>query len=190
MQKEIQNLINEVNSSGAHIFYHFHDQDRYIDNLISYITSALALGNHVMIIENDRIMPIIQQKINVQFNEEQVDMIHTINNYDFYCYRGNFHKETILSYLKNMITPYIEKNIPIQTWAHVEWREQKEIFRTLGEYEQEADQLLQETNLITICAYDANRVPQSLKETLMDSHDYVMTDDSIKNIHRNKVNAE
>lgn len=190
MQKEIKDFITEVKSNGAHIFYHFHDQDRYINNLIDYITSALALGNHVMIIENDRIMPIIQQKINVQFNEEQLDMVHTINNYDFYCYRGDFHKETILSYFKNMITPYIEKNIPIQTWAHVEWRDQEEIFSTLAEYEEDADQMLQETNITSICAYDANRVPQTLKDILMDCHDYYMTDASISIINRSKVKAE
>lgn len=190
MQKVIQSLIKEVKTTGTHIFYEFHDQERYINNVIAYVTSALELGNHVMIIENDRLMPMLQKKINDLFKEEQLDMIHTINNYDFYCYRGNFHKETILSFLKDMIAPYMEKNIPIQTWAHVEWRDQKEIFHTLGEYEQEADKMLQETNLITICAYDANRVPQTLKDILMDCHDYYMIDDSIRLITRNKVKAE
>jgi len=190
MQKEIQSLINEVNMTGAHIFYYFHDQDRYINNVMAYITASLELGNHVMIIENDRFMPIIQEKINEKFNEEQIDMIHTINNYDFYCYRSNFHKETILTYLKDMITPYLEKKLPIKTWAHVEWRDQKEIFQTLGEYEQEADQMLQETDFTTVCAYDANRVPQTLKDILFDCHDYYMADDSISIINRNKVKAE
>ena len=190
MQKVIQSLIKEFKTTGAHIFYEFHDQERYINNVIAYVTSALELGNHVMIIENDRLMPMIQKKINDLFKEEQMDMIHTINNYDFYCYRGNFHKETILSFLKDMIAPYLEKNIPIQTWAHVEWRDQKEIFHTVGEYEQEADKMLLETNLITICAYDANRVPQTLKDILMDCHDYYMIDDSIRLITRNKVKAE
>jgi len=190
MQKEIQNLINKVNTTGAHIFYYFHDQDRYINNLIAYVTSSLELGNHVMIIENDRYMPIIQEKINKQFNEEQKDMIHTINNYDFYCYGGNFHKETILKYLKDMIAPYLEKKLPIKTWAHVEWRDQKEIFHTLGENDHEADPMLQEADFTSICAYDANRVPQTLKNILIDCHDYYMTDDSICKITRNKVKAE
>lgn len=190
MQKKIQSLINEVNTSGAHILYYFQDQDRYISNLIDYVTSSLELGNHVMIIENDRFMPIIQEKINEQFNEEQIDMIHTINNYDFYCYRSNFHKETILKYLKDMIAPNLEKKLPIKTWAHVEWRDQEEIFHTLEEYEQEADQMLQETDFTTICAYDAKRLPQTLKDILIDCHDYFMTDDSISIINRNKVKTE
>lgn len=190
MQQTIKDLISNVKDNGAHIFYAFKDQEIYIDNVIAYVNSALELGNHVMIIENDRIIPIIQSKLDEKFEQEQLDMVHTINNYDFYCYRGNFHKETILSYLENMIAPFLEKNIPIQTWAHVEWRDQEEIFQTLGEYEKEADRMLQATNLITICAYDANRVPQSLKEILMDCHDYYMTDNAISIIKRSKAKVE
>lgn len=184
MNKNLTQVFNQVKSTGAHIFYQFHDEDRYINNAISYVNAALATGNHVMIIENDRFLPKIKEKIAAQLTKEQSDKVHTMNNYDFYCYRGNFHKETILSYLTNMINPYIEKQIPIQTWAHVEWRDQAEIFQTLGEYEQEADRMLQENNLITVCGYDAGRVPETLKSTLMDCHDYYMTDDSIIKIDR------
>jgi hypothetical protein len=190
MNKDISQVINRVKSTGANIFYHFHDEDCYINNAISYVNAALDLGNHVMIIENDRILPKIEEEIAAQLTQGQRDSVHTMNNYDFYCYRGNFHKETILSYLTKMIEPYLEKQISIQTWTHVEWRDQAEIFQTLGEYEQEADQMLQQTKLITICGYDATRVPESLKSILMDCHDYYMTDDSIVRIEQKIMNGE
>jgi hypothetical protein len=190
MQKEILELSKSVRETGAHIFYYFHDEERYIENVMDYIHCAIKQGNHIMIIENDRIMPLIEKKIVTEFSKNQNEMIHTINNYDFYCYRGNFHKETILNYLENMIAPYLENNIPIQTWAHVEWREQNEIFTTIGEYEQEADKMLQHTDLVTICAYDADRVPPTLKETLLKCHDYYMTDHGISIIDRNVAMAE
>ncbi|MFT9597155.1 MEDS domain-containing protein [Mesobacillus sp.] len=184
MHKKIQSLISSVKESGAHIFYSFENEEKYVDNLIVYVTAAIGLGNHVMIIENDRIMPELQKRIKAEFNEKQQEMIHTINNYEFYCYRGNFNKVTILSYLENMLAPFLENNIPIQTWAHVEWRDQEEIVQNLGDYEKEADAMLQTTNLITVCSYDANRVSESLKDVLMDSHDYYMTDDNIDLIDR------
>jgi hypothetical protein len=184
MHNKILNLISSAEETGAHIFYSFRDDHKYISNLFVYLNAAIALGNHVMIIENDRFMPEIQKRIKSEFDETQRDMIHTLNNYDFYCYRGNFHKETILSYLENMIEPFLEKNIPIQTWAHVEWRDQDEIFQNLGEYEREADIMLKDTKLITICAYDFERVPDSLEKILMDCHDYHMTDDNIDLIER------
>ncbi|MCM3574036.1 MEDS domain-containing protein [Mesobacillus subterraneus] len=182
MHKNFEDLIStvKVNGNGAHIFYAFENEEKYIENLIIYTAAAIGLGNHIMIIENDRIMPELQNRINVEFNEQQQEMIHTINNYDFYCYRGNFNKETILSYLDNMIAPFLEKNIPVQTWAHVEWRDQEQIFKDLGDYEKEADAMIKSTNLISVCGYDSNRVPDSLKAILMDSHDYYMTDDTIK----------
>ena len=184
MHKKILDLISDVKESGAHIFYSFNNEEKYVDNLIVYITVAIGLGNHVMIIENDRILPVIQRRIKAHLDEEQQKMIHTINNYDFYCYRGNFNKNTILSYLDNMLAPFLENNIPVQTWAHVEWRDQEDIFQNIGNYEKEADQMLQSTKLITICGYDANRVPESLEDILMDSHDYYMTDDTIDKIER------
>jgi hypothetical protein len=184
MQKKIQDLISTVKETGAHIFYLFKDEEKYVDNLIVYIAAAIGIGNHVMIIENDRILPGLQERIKADFNEEQQEMIHTINNYDFYCYRGNFNKETILSYLENMLAPFLEKNIPVQTWAHVEWRDQEEIIQSLGDYEKEADAMLKAANLITVCGYDANRVPNSLKATLIDAHDYYMTDENIDLINQ------
>lgn len=187
MHKKIHNLISTVKETGANIFYSFEDEEKYVDNLLVYATEAIGLGNHIMIIENDRIMPELQKRIKAEFNEEQQEMIHTINNYEFYCYRGNFHKETILSYLENMIAPFLQNNIPIQTWAHVEWRDQKDIFQNLGEFEKEADIMLQATNLITICGYDSKRVPESLKGILMDCHDYYMTDDTIDLIDRKSI---
>ncbi|CAM4021134.1 MEDS domain-containing protein [Mesobacillus thioparans] len=188
MQNKIQDLITAVEQSGAHIFYSFKDEQKYISNLLVYVNAAIGLGNHVMIIDNDRFMPEIQNRIKKEFDEKQQEMIHTLNNYDFYCYRGNFHKDTILSYLENMIEPFLEKNIPIQTWAHVEWRDQEEIFQNLGEYEREADLMLQATKLITICAYDFERVPESLEKVLRDCHDYHMSDDTIELIeHKSRI---
>lgn len=184
MQKEIEALLSTVKDSGAHIFYLFENEEKYIDNSIDYIKSAISLGNHIMVIENDRILPGIQKRIMAEFDEEQQGRIHTINNYDFYCFRGNFNKDTILSYLENMIEPFQEKNIRIQTWAHVEWRDQEQIYQNLGEYENEADQIIQAQKLITVCGYDLNRVPQTLKDTLMDCHDYYMTDDTVTAIER------
>lgn len=189
MQKKIQDLISSVKETGAHIFYSFENEEKYVDNLIVYLTAAIGLGNHVMIIENDRILPELQKRIKSELDEEQQKMIHTINNYEFYCYRGNFNKDTILSYLDNMLAPFLENNIPVQTWAHVEWREQEEIYQTLGNYEKEADQILQSANLITVCGYDASRVTKALEDMLMDSHDYYMTDDTINPIDRkSKIN--
>ncbi|MBS8264322.1 3-ketoacyl-ACP reductase [Mesobacillus boroniphilus] len=184
MHKKINDLIATIKETGAHIFYSYESEEKYVDNLIIYVASAIGLGNHIMIIENDRIMPELQKRIKVEFDEKQQEMIHTINNYEFYCYRGNFNKETILSYLENMLAPFLEKNIPIQTWAHVEWRDQEDIFQNLGDYEKEADSMLKGTNLITVCGYDAIRVPDSLKDILKDSHDYYMTDDTIELIDR------
>lgn len=175
-------MLRTVKDSGAHIFYSFSDEEKYIHNALTYLTVAIEQGNHIMLIENDRLMPLIEKSFPSTFGKEHIERIHKMNNYDFYCYRRNFNKDTVLSYLKEMIAPYLENNIQILTWAHVEWRDQEDIFRTIGKYEKEVENLLRQTNLINICSYDSNRIPDSLMEALMDSHDYFMTDDSLKKI--------
>lgn len=180
MQSKIKELTKSVKDKGAHIFYPFRDDHKYINNVLFYLHAALEQGHHVMLIENDRLMPIIEGRLEKEFSSDQIEMVHKMNNYDFYCYRGNFHTETIFGYFQKIVAPYIEKNITIQTWAHVEWREQDQIFNTIGEYEQESDKIQRDMDLVSVCAYDENRLPESLKKTLIDCHNYIMTDDSLE----------
>ena len=69
-----------------------------------------------------------------------------------------------------------DQHIPIRTWAHVEWKEQEDIFSKLVNYEDVADQGLCSAGTISVCAYDGTQISASLQNQLLRNHEYLMTD--------------
>lgn len=79
------------------------------------------------------------------------------------------------------MAPFYEENISFRTWAHVEWGQQDEIYKILEEFENEADRLVTAQELCLVCAYDAERIPNSLKTSLMKCHKFLIKGDEILN---------
>ncbi|MDQ0271407.1 MEDS domain-containing protein [Cytobacillus purgationiresistens] len=165
-------------NKGVHVFYNISELDSYVENCVSYILSSIEQDRHTLLIENDRIYGLVLEKLAPLLNEEQLKTIHFINNYDYYFSTGSFHPPAIFAYLTKIVTPFFEKKIPFQTWAHVEWGEQKDIFNILEQFEQDADKLVIEQGLCLVCAYDQDRVPPSLHTSLMRSHGYTLYEEN------------
>ncbi|WP_205685221.1 MEDS domain-containing protein, partial [Peribacillus acanthi] len=104
---------------GGHIFYEYTNLETYITNTVSYIINGIENGDHVIIIENDFIFPRIQRELEKELCREDLAKVHRVNNFDFYCFGGNFNKETVISYYKKYVNPFLENHISIRTWAHV-----------------------------------------------------------------------
>ncbi|PLR69219.1 MEDS domain-containing protein [Bacillus sp. UMB0893] len=180
MERKILQLTKELQqSTGGHIFYYFNDLDRYIENTVSYIRSGIDQKDRVIVIENERVYSLIYKKLVLHLTEDELTKVHYVNNFDFYCLNGDFHASTILSYFSLILEPYIIEITPIRTWAHVEWGNVAEITEVIGEFEKQANRAVSSMGLISVCAYNADRVPASLKASLKRSHGFLMTDDDI-----------
>ncbi|USK41747.1 MEDS domain-containing protein (plasmid) [Cytobacillus firmus] len=164
---------------GAHIFYSFDTPEKYIENALLFIEKGIKEEERVIIIENARLFPLIQKKISSIIKLNDSDKIHRINNYDFYYSSGDFHPTSINKYFATIVSPYVENNIPIRTWAHVEWGDHQEIFRKIEEFETEAHINVSEKKSISVCAYESDRITPELKNSLMKSHGYYLTDNDI-----------
>ncbi|WP_409300499.1 MEDS domain-containing protein [Peribacillus sp. SCS-155] len=164
---------------GAHIFYSFDTTEKYIENALLFIEKGIQEGERVIFIENDRLFPLIQKKIPSTIRLNDSDKIHHINNYDFYYSSGDFHPKSINKYFAAVVSPYVEKNIPIRTWAHVEWGNHQEIARIIEEFETEAQVNVSAKKSISVCAYESDRITPEIKNSLMKSHGYYMTDNNI-----------
>ena len=162
-----------------HIFYCFNDLERYIENAVSYICSGIEQGDYVFVIENERIFPLLYKKVEPLLAKVQLDKIKHVNNFDFYCTHGDFHPPTIVSYFSKMLETYIEKGASIRTWAHVEWGDLQEITCKIAGFEQEANKAVQSMKVISVCAYDEDRLTESLKASLINSHGYTLTESEI-----------
>ncbi|RDI47961.1 MEDS domain-containing protein [Falsibacillus pallidus] len=183
---EFTNQTKEIlESSGGHIFYEFQLVDDYIKNTVSYITAGIKHGDHVILIENEHFYPKILCQLKKELTPEEIEKVHYIHNFDFYCFRGDFYYKSIISYFEKYVEPFFEKDIPIRSWAHVEWGDSDQLTYYVGEYEKEVDQTLVSLGLTSVCAYDEKRVPPEFRQTLLSCHRMYMTDHEVFNIKEN-----
>jgi hypothetical protein len=174
---KLNQMIQE--EKGVHIFYKIKEQDTYICNLIAYVESALEQGDHILLIESQRIMNILRDELKIRLTREQLSSIHMINNFDYYVSAGSFQPDIIFDHLSNTLQPFFDEEISFRIWAHVEWGQQEGIIPILEEFESKADKVVGELGLYLVCAYDQNRLPDTLEEKLMTSHGYVMSEKDI-----------
>ncbi|MEH7443054.1 MEDS domain-containing protein [Bacillus sp. JJ1122] len=167
---EIQNL------TKGHALYFFDDQEQYVSNIVDFIISGLELNEHCIIIENDRITPLIKKKLTALVNKNRLENVTFVNNYDFYYAKGDFRINSIFDYLPKLIAGYPVLDLVVRSWAHIEWRDEREVSKKLLDSENEADKIVSETKLLSVCAYDSERVSQEFKEGLLTCHNLLINE--------------
>lgn len=169
---------------GDHIFYCTEDLERYIDNAIAFIAEGIGRDEHVILVENGRISPMIQKKLAQQFTKEQLRKVHYYNNFDFYWKNKNFHPPTVLAHFEQLTGTYLEDSQSIRSWGHVEWGMQEDIEADLEEFESAIDEMMPNKKIIAVCAYDASRISDHFKQRLVECHGFLMTDHGFSAIHK------
>ena len=163
--------------AGMHIFYYSHVLESYIENAIEFIEQGIREGDQVLFVENTRIYPMIRRKLEERLTAEEMEKFHYENNFDFYWKNRNFHPQTILSHFADLSAELNQKEGSLRTWGHIEWGDQQDIEHELETYETALEELVFESKGISVCAYDASRVSDELKEKLMILHNFHMTDE-------------
>lgn len=171
-------LINKYRDNEGHIFYHFENIDNYHHNAVTFITTGVKSGAHIILVDNDRNILRINKLLKRVLNKDEINRVYFVNNYDFYFANKCFEPQRIFAHFKQSILPHLESNVPVWTWGMVEWGNDQEIIQQIEEYERKVDRFVNENGLISVCAYDVNRTPHSLKEMLLGCHS-VMLDDKI-----------
>ncbi|MFC0471099.1 ATP-binding protein [Halalkalibacter kiskunsagensis] len=163
-------------SNGGHILYVYEDIECYVDNAVSYIVSGIEENHHLIVIDSKERYLLIEERLKHHLSSEKLSMVHYINNFDFYRVYGDFHTNNILLHFQELIDPFFNDDLPIRTWAHVDWKEQSDIDLKLKEFEDEADSTVNDAGLVSVCAYPANSITVSLHMNMMRNHEYLMTD--------------
>lgn len=188
MENFLAELLKDLKKTNqGHIFYHFSDKEKYLQNALNFIISVVKNGSHVLVVENDRNIISLRTKLKNLLNNEQLDNVHFINNFDFYYANGDFHAQTIFDYFKTSIEPYIESNVPVCTWGLIEWSDGNDITNSIEQYENDVDMHIKDKGVISVCAYDSNRTPRELEEILMRCHGIMLTDDQVHYLRDHKT---
>ncbi|WP_026673249.1 MEDS domain-containing protein [Alkalihalobacterium bogoriense] len=160
---------------GSHILYFYNKKDEYIENAASYILAGIDQGHHIVFIDSeDRFA-----KIKERLGSIDLSHVHYVNNYDFYEMYQDFHFERILNNLSSIVVPYVEHELTVRIWGHVDWMEQDNITSKLHTYECKCDITIAGLGYTTVCAYDAESVPANILLEMMRSHEFLMTDNNI-----------
>lgn len=171
----------------GHIFYYSKDLDKYVENAISYIVFGIKQGDHVLLVENTRIYPMIRKELEHCLTVAELEKVLYIDNFDFYWRNNNFHPRTIMNHFNEVAGPLLESGNEVRTWGHIEWGVQADIEREIVEYEKELDTIVLEKDAVSVCAYDASKVSDSLKTKLMAVHGLYMTDEKVHALAMNKA---
>lgn len=164
---------------NVHVLYPYNEMENYIKQVLSYIQDGIMAGDYVILVENDRIYPIIHKELSTRLTKDQMELLHFVNNFDFYCSSGSYHPPAIEEYFNKTVQPYIENKISFRSWAHVEWATFEEPLHIIEEFERTVDKAVNLLSFPLICAYKGERMPEYLKTILLETHPYVLEDDDI-----------
>lgn len=164
---------------NVHVLYSYNEMENYIKQVLSYIQDGIMAGDYVILVENDRIYPIIHKELSTRLTKDQMELLHFVNNFDFYCSSGSYHPPAIEEYFNKTVQPYVENKISFRSWAHVEWATLEEPLHIIEEFERTVDKAVNLLSFPLICAYKGERMPEYLKTILLETHPYVLEDDDI-----------
>lgn len=161
----------------VHVLYPYKGMDNYIEQVVSFIEDGIIVGDYTILVENERIFPIIHKELCKRLTEEQLEFVHHVNNFDFYYSSGSYHPPAIAEYFTKMVQPYVENNISFRSWAHVEWASMEDPLHLIEDFEKIVDDAVQEISFPLICAYERERMPNHVQAMLMQTHPYVLLED-------------
>ncbi|MCZ0874295.1 MEDS domain-containing protein [Peribacillus sp. AS_2] len=177
MKSKMNQLFED--QKNVHVLYSYNEMENYIKQVLSYIQDGIMAGDYVILVENDRIYPIIHKELSTRLTKDQMKLLHFVNNFDFYCSSGSYHPPAIEEYFNKTVQPYVENKISFRSWAHVEWATLEEPLHIIEEFERTVDKAVNLLSFPLICAYKGDRMPEYLKTILLETHPYVLEDDDI-----------
>lgn len=179
MKSKLTQLFEEQKNTHLHVLYKYNGKHNYLKQVLAYIQDGIVAGDYVILIENAHLHPIIQKELNTYLTKEQMGFIHYVNSMDFYWSSGSYHPPSIVEYFSKTIQPYLDEKISFRAWAHVEWATMEEPLHLIKELEEIVDEAINLLAFPLICAYDTNKMPEFLKNNLMETHPYILLEDEL-----------
>lgn len=163
-------------TNGAHILYTYDQLDEYIGNAVSFIITGVQQGQHIIFVDSKQRYERITERLRLIGFGDAISSIKYMDSDDFYLISDTFTSAKVIKNFKDVVQPFLDNNMSIRTWGHVEWKSYPSLEEQVIAYEYECDASVHELGIITVCAYSGQRLTASMNMRLMQSHQYVMTD--------------
>lgn len=175
LKNKIDDLIEY--QKNVHVLYSYFQMESYLEQVVSFIENGIKAGEYTILVENDRLYPLIQKELSSRVPKAQMKFVHFVNSLSFYYSSGSYHPPAIADYFNKMIKPYVENDVSFRSWAHVEWASMEEPLYLIRDFEKIVDQAVNQVEFSLICAYSGIRMPDYLKNILLETHPYVLWED-------------
>lgn len=161
---------------GAHILYLFENQVSYLENVVSFTTDGVYMGNLVVVVDYVEIYHLVLERLSVQFSADELQRVFFIECHNFYGADTLFDSGSIIEHFEERVESLPHSDHAILTWARVVWKEQPDISIKIAKCELLADNSVRMLQTVSVCAYDGGEIDANLLVRLQRSHDYFMTD--------------
>jgi len=94
-QIEVQEVSDLRSLTKGHVAYFFTDQEQYVSNVVDYVIAGLRQNECTIIVESDRMAPMIVLKLAQKLKAPELDQVRFLNNYEFYYAHGDFRINSI-----------------------------------------------------------------------------------------------
>ncbi|MEQ6391173.1 MEDS domain-containing protein [Bacillaceae bacterium S4-13-58] len=173
-------LTDQINiSNGSHILYTYNDQVKYINNICAFVSQGLDEGDVIILIDYTHIHGEVINQLNERYTKEDLNKIIFIDNVEFYELNGVFNASTIHEHFGEIINPYLASEKTIRAWGHADIQMQDQLLEKLLDYECRCSELIDHFKMITVCAYDGQKIPSYIICELLSAHQYIMTDSKL-----------
>lgn len=172
----------EEETCGVHALYIYEETQEYLQQIQTFITNGIDAGEHVILIENERLYATILKELQKSMDSEQLRLLHFVNSLQFYRLNGSYHPAHIKDSLEETIDHYEKHLLKFRVWAHVEWATHEAPTHLLAEVkdvESFADRKVCHSSYIHICAYDGKRLSTEMMNVLLETHPYILKHDGL-----------
>lgn len=163
----------------VHVLYSYEEKKAYMEQVLAYAKAGVEAGDYVILIENSQLTPMIQAELKNQLTKQQMDFIHFVNSFEFYCSSGSYHPPSIQAYFEKMVEPYLTRELTFRAWAHVEWATVDDPYHIVRDFEKVIDVAVNDLEFPLICAYENKLMPENIKSMLLETHPYVLVEGDV-----------
>ncbi|WP_121663417.1 ATP-binding protein [Metabacillus litoralis] len=175
----LKEFTNNLDGKGAHILYMFNDEKKYLEHAYQFISQGIQHQDKILFVEEKSVYKTLSDLlVSSGYSEEEMNLVDYMPVDDFYLSEKGFEADESFKQLKEILQINVEKGIRTRTWGQVLADDSS--ISEIRNYESQVDRLLQGSNTISVCAYNAFITPAFFQNELLKIHEYVMVDEAIE----------
>jgi signal transduction histidine kinase/CheY-like chemotaxis protein len=175
----LEEFLNNIVEKSAHILYMFNDQKMYLENLYQFISQGIQQQEKILLIDEKSVYKYLSDLLASNgYSKDEINLINFMLVDDFYLSSKGFDAKGSFKQLEEILRINFEKGIRTRTWGKI--LPDDSSISEIRKYESYVDRLLQGSETISVCAYNALITPAFFQNELLKIHEYVMIDEAIE----------